>query len=122
MNLYRLHILETVENYLSSFLIVYLIFVCSRSYGPDSGSGCSCWAWGVRDALVAGQGYWPQAPLVLVFRPREDVGHVRSRTTRTLLLIHDRWVPKYVNWCCTPSGLVNEVVLDMIWVKHWEYE
>jgi hypothetical protein len=27
----------------------------------------------------------------------EDVGHVRSRTTRTLLLIHDRWVPKYVN-------------------------
>jgi hypothetical protein len=30
----------------------------------------------------------------------EDVGHVRSRTTRTLLPIHDRWVPKYVNWCC----------------------
>jgi hypothetical protein len=27
----------------------------------------------------------------------EDVGHVRSRTTRTLLPIHDRWVPKYVN-------------------------
>jgi hypothetical protein len=23
---------------------------------------------------------------------------------------------------CTPSGLVNEVVLDMIWVKHWEYK
>jgi hypothetical protein len=22
----------------------------------------------------------------------------------------------------TPSGLVNEVVLDMIWVKHWEYK
>jgi hypothetical protein len=30
----------------------------------------------------------------------EDVGHVRSHTTRTLLPIHDRWVPKYVNWCC----------------------
>jgi hypothetical protein len=28
---------------------------------------------------------------------REDVGHVRSRTTRTLLPIHDLWVPKYVN-------------------------
>jgi hypothetical protein len=28
---------------------------------------------------------------------REDVGHVRSHTTRTLLPIHDRWVPKYVN-------------------------
>jgi hypothetical protein len=28
---------------------------------------------------------------------REDVGHVRSHTTRTLLLIHDLWVPKYVN-------------------------
>jgi hypothetical protein len=27
----------------------------------------------------------------------EDVGHVRCRTTRTLLPIHDRWVPKYVN-------------------------
>jgi hypothetical protein len=27
----------------------------------------------------------------------EDVGHMRSRTTRTLLPIHDRWVPKYVN-------------------------
>jgi hypothetical protein len=27
----------------------------------------------------------------------EDVGHVRSRTTRTLLPIHDSWVPKYVN-------------------------
>jgi hypothetical protein len=27
----------------------------------------------------------------------EDVGHVRSRTTRMLLPIHDRWVPKYVN-------------------------
>jgi hypothetical protein len=27
----------------------------------------------------------------------EDVGHVRSCTTRTLLPIHDRWVPKYVN-------------------------
>jgi hypothetical protein len=25
---------------------------------------------------------------------------VRSRITRTLLPIHDRWVPKYVNWCC----------------------
>jgi hypothetical protein len=30
----------------------------------------------------------------------EDVGHVRSRTTRTLLPIHYRWVPKYVNRCC----------------------
>jgi hypothetical protein len=30
----------------------------------------------------------------------EDVGHVRSRTTRTLMPIHNRWVPKYVNWCC----------------------
>jgi hypothetical protein len=29
----------------------------------------------------------------------ENVGHVRSRTTRTLLPIHDLWVPKYVNWC-----------------------
>jgi hypothetical protein len=28
---------------------------------------------------------------------KEDVGHVCSRTTRTLLPIHDRWVPKYVN-------------------------
>ena len=27
----------------------------------------------------------------------EDVGHVRSRTTRTLLPIHDLWVPMYVN-------------------------
>jgi hypothetical protein len=27
----------------------------------------------------------------------EDVGHVCCRTTRTLLPIHDRWVPKYVN-------------------------
>jgi regulator of protease activity HflC (stomatin/prohibitin superfamily) len=27
----------------------------------------------------------------------EDVGHVRCRTTRMLLPIHDRWVPKYVN-------------------------
>ena len=27
----------------------------------------------------------------------EDVGHVRSRTTHTLLPIHDLWVPKYVN-------------------------
>jgi hypothetical protein len=27
----------------------------------------------------------------------EDVGHVHSRTTRTLLSIHDLWVPKYVN-------------------------
>jgi hypothetical protein len=27
---------------------------------------------------------------------REDVGHVCSRTTRTLLPIHDLWVPKYV--------------------------
>jgi hypothetical protein len=25
---------------------------------------------------------------------------VRSRTTRTLMPIDDRWVPKYVNWCC----------------------
>jgi hypothetical protein len=30
----------------------------------------------------------------------EDVGHVRSRTTRTLLSIHDRCIPKYVNRCC----------------------
>jgi hypothetical protein len=28
---------------------------------------------------------------------REDLGHVHSRTTRTLLPIHDLWVPKYVN-------------------------
>jgi hypothetical protein len=27
----------------------------------------------------------------------EDVGHVRSRTTRMLLPIHDLWLPKYVN-------------------------
>jgi hypothetical protein len=27
----------------------------------------------------------------------EDVGHVRCRTTRTLLPICDCWVPKYVN-------------------------
>jgi hypothetical protein len=27
----------------------------------------------------------------------EDVGHVRSRTTRMLMPIHNRWVPKYVN-------------------------
>jgi hypothetical protein len=27
----------------------------------------------------------------------EDVGHVCSRTTCTLLPIHDLWVPKYVN-------------------------
>jgi hypothetical protein len=27
----------------------------------------------------------------------EDVGHVRSRATHTLLPIHDLWVPKYVN-------------------------
>jgi hypothetical protein len=27
----------------------------------------------------------------------EDVGHVRSRTTRMLLPIHDLWVPKYMN-------------------------
>jgi hypothetical protein len=27
----------------------------------------------------------------------EDVGHMCSRTTRTLLPIHDRWVSKYVN-------------------------
>jgi hypothetical protein len=27
----------------------------------------------------------------------EDVRHVRSRTTCTLLPIHDLWVPKYVN-------------------------
>jgi hypothetical protein len=27
----------------------------------------------------------------------EDVGHVCSHTTRTLLPIHDRWVPKDVN-------------------------
>jgi hypothetical protein len=27
----------------------------------------------------------------------EDVGHVCSHTTRTLLSIHDLWVPKYVN-------------------------
>jgi hypothetical protein len=27
----------------------------------------------------------------------EDVGHVCSRTTRTLMPIHNRWVPKYVN-------------------------
>jgi hypothetical protein len=29
----------------------------------------------------------------------EDLGHVRSRTTRTLLPIHDLWLPKYVNGC-----------------------
>jgi hypothetical protein len=29
----------------------------------------------------------------------EDVGHVRSRTMRTLMPIHDLWVPKYVNLC-----------------------
>jgi hypothetical protein len=29
----------------------------------------------------------------------EDVGHVRSCTTRTLMPIHDLWVPKYVNRC-----------------------
>jgi hypothetical protein len=28
---------------------------------------------------------------------REDVGHVCCCTTCTLLPIHDRWVPKYVN-------------------------
>jgi hypothetical protein len=28
---------------------------------------------------------------------REDVGHMCSRTTRTLLPIHNLWVPKYVN-------------------------
>jgi hypothetical protein len=27
----------------------------------------------------------------------EDVGYVRCHTTCTLLPIHDRWVPKYVN-------------------------
>jgi hypothetical protein len=26
------------------------------------------------------------------------------------------------NLVARPSGLVNEVVLDMIWVKHWEYK
>jgi hypothetical protein len=29
----------------------------------------------------------------------EDVGHMRSRTMRTLRPIHDLWVPKYVNLC-----------------------
>jgi hypothetical protein len=29
----------------------------------------------------------------------EDLWHVRSHTTCTLLPIHDLWVPKYVNWC-----------------------
>jgi hypothetical protein len=29
--------------------------------------------------------------------PAEDVGHVCCCTTRTLLPIHDRWVPKYMN-------------------------
>jgi hypothetical protein len=28
------------------------------------------------------------------------VEHVSSRTMRTLLPIHDLWVPKYVNWWC----------------------
>jgi hypothetical protein len=28
---------------------------------------------------------------------RLDVGYMRSYTTPTLLPIHDRWVPKYVN-------------------------
>jgi hypothetical protein len=88
------------------FLIVYLIFVCSCSYGSDSdlgsgrgigsgpasgpgsgpgagcgsGSDCSCWAWGVCDASVAGQGYRPQAPLVPVRRPRRGCWWCRSTT------------------------------------------
>jgi hypothetical protein len=93
-----------LRNYLSGFLIVYLIFVRSSSYGSGSvlglglgsgsspGSGCSCWGWRVRHTRVVGQGGWSA---VLA----EDVGHVRSRTTHMLLPIHDIWLPKYVNWC-----------------------
>jgi hypothetical protein len=31
---------------------------------------------------------------------------------------------KLVSWLhnCTPTGLVNEVILDKIWVKYWEYK
>ena len=29
---------------------------------------------------------------------------------------------KTAPWHCTPSVLVKEVVLDIVWVKHWEYK
>jgi hypothetical protein len=105
INLSVVDIVKVVEKYLSGFLFVYLIFVCNCSCEPNSGSssglgsGCSCWGWGVRDASVVGQGDLPQAPLVPSAVLGENVGHVRSRTTCTLLLIHDLWVPKYVKWC-----------------------
>jgi hypothetical protein len=99
---------------------VYLIFICSCSYGPDLGSGsspgsgsgsgpsigwgsdsgCSCWAWGIRDASVAGQGYGPPTPLVPVRRPRIGCWTRAFPHYAHVVADHDRWAPKYVNWCC----------------------
>jgi hypothetical protein len=82
------------RNYvISFFVILHLIFVCSSSYGLGSGSGSG--GCRVHAAGVVGGSSGPQAPLVPVRRPKRGSG----TCTRTLMPIHDLWVPKYVNWC-----------------------
>ena len=50
--------------------------------------------------------------------------HCPSHTNHRFIAIIQYQVhcPSYTSWSYTPSVLVKEVVLDIIWVKHWEYK
>jgi hypothetical protein len=95
-----------LENYLSNFLIVYLIFVCSC--GPAAMDQAEYQARAeakaqAQAACVEVESYVTPELLDREIDRRhrlflsavlgEDVGHVCSRTKHMLLSIHDFWVP-----------------------------